>query len=72
MNCLEREEIYVSRSSACKRGRRSHVLEAMGLPDRVIDGAVRVSFSRCTTREECELFCRALIRARQELRPSLH
>ena len=72
MNYLEREEIYVSKSSACKRGRRSHVLEAMGLPDRVIDGALRVSFSRYTTRDECERFCDALIRAHSELRPSLH
>ena len=71
MNCLERDGIYVSKSSACKRGKRSHVLEAMGLPDRVIDGALRVSFSRYTTREECELFCGALIRAHGELRPSL-
>ena len=71
MNFLEREEIYVSRSSACKRGKRSHVLEAMGLPDRVIDGALRVSFSRFTTREECGVFCGALIRAHGELRPSL-
>ena len=72
MNYLEHEEIYVSKSSACKRGRRSHVLEAMGLPDRVIDGALRVSFSRFTTREECERFCDALIRAQKELFPALH
>ncbi len=71
MNYLEAQGIYVSRSSACKRGRRSHVLEAMGVPDRVIDGAIRVSFSRYTTAEECEAFCAALIRARQELYPSL-
>ena len=71
MNYLEAEGIYVSKSSACKRGRRSHVLEAMGVPDRVIDGALRVSFSRYTTVEECGIFCDALIRARRELYPSL-
>ena len=71
MNYLEAEGIYVSKSSACKRGRRSHVLEAMGVPDRVIDGALRVSFSRYTTAEECDRFCAALIRARKELYPSL-
>jgi cysteine desulfurase len=43
MNCLEQDGISVSKSSACKKGGRSHVLEAMGLPDRVIDGALRVS-----------------------------
>lgn len=71
MNYLESREIYVSKSSACKRGRRSHVLESMGVADRVIDGALRVSLSRYTTAEECDLFCQALIRARSELRPSL-
>lgn len=56
MNCLEAEGVYVSKSSACKRGARSHVLEAMGLPNAVIDGALRVSFSRYTTAEEAAYF----------------
>jgi cysteine sulfinate desulfinase/cysteine desulfurase-like protein len=41
----------------------------MGLPDKVIDGAVRVSFSRYTTREECETFCAELLRAAETLFP---
>ena len=69
LNALDAEGICVSKSSACKRGRRSHVLEAMGLPDRVIDAAVRVSFSRYTTPEECRQFCEALLRARRSLFP---
>ena len=72
MNYLEREQIFVSKSSACKRGRRSHVLEAMGLPERVIDGALRVSFSRYTTREDIDALCDALRDAKQSLFPSLH
>ena len=71
MNYLEAKGIYVSKSSACKRGRRSHVLEAMGVPDKVIDGALRVSFSRYTSEEECAAFCAALAAARRELYPSL-
>ena len=71
MNYLEAKGIYVSKSSACKRGKRSHVLEAIGAPDKVIDGALRVSFSRCTTAEECAYFCKALAAARKELYPSL-
>ena len=60
MNFLEARSIYISRSSACKKGGRSHVLEAMGLPANVIDGAVRISLSRYTTKQElCEL-CIAL------------
>ena len=67
MNFLEAREIYVSRSSACKRGARSHVLEAMGLAPEVIDGAIRVGLSRYTTREEMDEFCSALRAARETL-----
>lgn len=70
MNFLEAKEIYVSKGSACKRGRRSHVLEAMGLPAKVIDGAIRVSLSRYTTEEEIDLFAAALLEAKSSLRPS--
>ncbi len=46
---LEQSEIYVSSGSACAKGEKSHVLKAMGLPDKRIDSAVRVSFSRFTS-----------------------
>lgn len=71
MNYLEAKEIYVSKSSACKRGGRSHVLEAMGLPAEVIDGSIRVSFSRLTTEAEAEAFCAAFLEARNSVRPSV-
>ena len=67
LNALDARGIRVSKSSACKRGKRSHVLEAMGLPDRVIDAAIRVSFSRYNTMEECAVFCAELLRAKAEL-----
>ena len=60
MNFLEARSVFVSRSSACKKGGRSHVLEAMGLPAEVIDGAVRISLSRYTTKEELDELCSAL------------
>ena len=60
MNFLEARGIFISRSSACKKGGRSHVLEAMGLPSDVIDGAVRISLSRYTTKEELSELCAAL------------
>lgn len=71
MNFLDSRGICVSRSSACKQGRRSHVLEAMGLPAKVIDGAIRVSFSRFTTEEEVLALCGALEEARASLFPAL-
>ncbi len=67
MNFLEAKGIYISKSSACKRGARSHVLEAMGLKNEIIDGAIRVSLSRYTTREEIEIFCDAIKQARESL-----
>lgn len=67
MNFLEAECIFVSRSSACKKGGRSHVLEAMGLPAQVIDGAVRISFSRYSTKEDVLALCSALKRAHDTL-----
>ena len=72
MNYMETREIYVSKSSACKKGGRSHVLEAIGLPANVIDGALRISFSRYTTREDIDALCDALRDAKQSLFPSLH
>ena len=68
MNALEAEGIYVSKSSACKRGGRSYVLEQMGFSAPVIDGALRVSFSRFSTMAEADAFCDALTAARQRLR----
>ena len=72
MNFLEARGIYTSKSSACKKGGRSHVLEAIELPANVIDGALRISFSRYTTREDIDALCDALRDAKQSLFPSLH
>ena len=71
MNFLEAGGICVSKSSACKKGGRSQVLEAMGCASEVIDGAIRVSLSRFTTDEELDRFCTALRQARESLRPSI-
>lgn len=68
MNYLDSAGIYVSKSSACRRGARSHVLEAMELPADVIDGAIRVSLSRYSTRDEAEYFVKTLGEAVKKLR----
>ena len=67
MNYLEAKEIYVSKSSACKKGARSHVLEAIGLPARVIDGALRIGISRMNTEEDILALCTALREAKNTL-----
>lgn len=67
LNYLDAAGICVSKGSACKKGARSHVLEAMRLPNPVIDGAIRVSFGRFTTEEEVLEFCNALARAKDNL-----
>ena len=68
MNYLEAREVYVSKSSACKKGGRSHVLETMGLDSRTIDGALRIGLSRFTTQEDVEALCQGLADAHRQLR----
>lgn len=57
--------MYVSSGSACSsRDRKlSHVLKAMGVDDRVLEGSIRVSVSYLTTEEEIEEFIPRLVRA---------
>lgn len=50
---LEQEGVYLSTGAACSanKGTKSHVLQAMGLPDEVISGSLRVSFGAQNTEE---------------------
>ena len=52
--------ICVSSGSACAKGKRSHVLTAMGLPEQVIDKSIRLSFSGQSTQAEADAFVDAL------------
>ena len=52
INILQDHGICVSAGSACAKGHRSHVLEAMRVAPEVIDGSFRISISRQTTQEE--------------------
>jgi len=71
MNFLDARGVAVSHASACKRGGRSHVLTAMGLPHNVIDGTLRVSFSRHTHVDEVDQLIAGLRDAVATLFPSL-
>ena len=67
LNYLEARDIYVSKSSACKKGGRSHVLESIGLDSRIIDGALRVGLSRFTSEADTKAFADAVIEASASL-----
>jgi len=67
MNFLDGEGICVSKSAACKKGARSRTLEAMRLKNEVIDGALRISFSRYSTKDEADYFVKALKTASETL-----
>ena len=70
LNYLSARGVYVSSGSACGKGRKSPVLQAMGLSDAEVSGALRISLSRFSTQEEIDLLlttlaeaCRILARA---------
>lgn len=67
INCLQDQGVYVSAGSACAKGHRSHVLEAMGVAPAVIDGSVRASLSRFTTEEEADALLAAVREAVKRL-----
>jgi Cysteine sulfinate desulfinase/cysteine desulfurase and related enzymes len=71
INCLQDRGVYVSAGSACAKGHRSHVLEAMGLPPAVIDGSVRASLSRFTTEEDADALIEAVREAAARLTGNL-
>lgn len=56
LHALEAKGVYVSTGSACSshKPQPSHVLEAMGLSKRELEGAIRISFDRSNTYEELE------------------
>ena len=63
--------VYVSSGSACHKGKPSHVYAALGLPKKVLDGVLRVSFSYDTTQEDVDALAQGLEEARKQLFTSL-
>ena len=60
INILQDAGICASAGSACAKGHRSHVLEAMNLNPEVMDGSFRISLCKNTTREELDRFIQVL------------
>ena len=52
--------VYVSNGSACAKGKKSHVLTAMKLSDKIIEKSIRVSFCRFTTKQDIDALVDAL------------
>lgn len=59
-------KVFVSNGSACAKGKKSHVLSAMKLPDSIIERTVRVSFSRMNTKKDVDEFVNAVIETIQK------
>ena len=68
INILQDHGICVSAGSACAKGHRSHVLDAMHVSPEVIDGSFRVSLCRNTTKEELDVLVQVI---RDEIIPRI-
>lgn len=67
LHFLSERDIFVSSGSACAKGAKSPVLQAMGLPETEIDSALRISLCHNNTSEDIDRFADALIAATQTL-----
>lgn len=68
LHFLESQGIYVSSGSACSKGVGSYVLIACGMDSKKVDSALRISFSRETTKEDIDLLCEGIKAATSKLR----
>ena len=55
INYLSANNLFVSGGSACSKGKQSYVLKSMGLPSDRINSAIRISFSRFTTKSQIDI-----------------
>lgn len=60
LHFLAERDVFVSSGSACSKGKRSPVLQALRLPAAEIDSALRISFCHNTTPEDIDRFLTAL------------
>jgi cysteine desulfurase len=68
---LDLAGVAVSSGAACSSGKveASHVLSAMGVPEEVAQGAIRVSLGFATRRDDIENFLKAFAELIGRLRP---
>ena len=67
---LDLAGVAISSGSACSSGKveASHVLSAMGVPEEVAQGAIRVSLGFATRRDDIESFLKAFAELIERLR----
>ncbi len=67
---LEQNNIFISTGSAChsRHDKGSHVLKAMGLDKKIVEGALRFSFSSFNTLEQIKKVSKALVETYMKLR----
>ena len=70
LHFLESKNIFVSSGSACAKGEQSYVLKSIGLDKVRTDSALRISFSKDTTKEDIDCLFEALSEAVGKLRRS--
>jgi len=70
LHYLESEEIYVSTSSACSSNgtKKSHVLEAINLPNSYLEGTIRICLSYEITFEDIDRFIKVLKKSVKDIR----
>lgn len=67
LHYMAQNNIYISSGSACAKGKKSHVLKALGLSDDLADSALRVSFSRYNSKDDIDELIKAVINANNTL-----
>lgn len=67
MHFLEEENIYLSSGSACSGSAKSHVLLSMGLEQKRIDSALRISFGKYNDLEQLDCLIGRLILGKDTL-----
>ena len=70
LHTLEQDQIFVSTGSACSSNKKgqSHVLKAMGLSDKEIEGTIRFSLGVYNTEEDIEIAAEKIIAAVKKFR----
>lgn len=68
INYLSSNNIFVSGGSACSKGKQSYVLQAIDLPSDRINSAIRISFSRFSTKAEIDTLALFVNKALSEIK----